>query len=296
MRDALDALDLIVCVDIYRNATGEHADYVLPAAGAFERADVNMPGLGMQYTPNVQYTDAVVPPAYERRHDWWIYEKLAQTMGLPSAFDADETPDMWGRINAMLKSRGHSLADLREAGVIALEHSRPEDLYAQVQTESGLVDCCPPLFASGIERMSNIFEDLKQEPGHQLKLITKRDSYSFNSWYANVAKLKTGEHADNYLYMSPSDAELRQLREGSKIRVSNSFGALETTLKLTDSLRAGVVAMNHGWGQGRSSGMRVAQSHPGVNCNVLLPSGRESFEPLSNQSHMTGIAIEVTEI
>ena len=96
--------------------------------------------------------------------------------------------------------------------------------------------------------------------------------------------------------MSPSDAELRQLREGSKIRVSNSFGALETTLKLTDSLRAGVVAMNHGWGQGRSSGMRVAQSHPGVNCNVLLPSGRESFEPLSNQSHMTGIAIEVTEI
>ena len=296
MRSALDALDLLVCVDIYRNATGEHADYVLPAAGAFERPDVNMPGLGMQHTPNVQYTEAVVSPAYERRHDWWIYEKLAQTMALPSAFDTDEAPDMWGRINAMLKSRGHNLEALKQAGVIALEHTRPEDLYEHVQNEGGLIDCYPALFATGIDRMHEIFQQLQAEPTHQLKLITKRDSYSFNSWYANVTKLKTGEHRDNYLYMSPADAEMRQLREGSAIRVSNQFGELETKIKLSDRLMTGVVAMNHGWGQGNSSGMRVAQAHPGVNCNVLLPSGPDSFEPLSNQSHMTGIAVEVTQI
>ncbi len=37
LREAMESLELLVCVDIYRNATGEYADYLLPAAGAFER-------------------------------------------------------------------------------------------------------------------------------------------------------------------------------------------------------------------------------------------------------------------
>jgi len=31
----------------------------------------------------------------------------------------------------------------------------------------------------------------------------------------------------------------------------------------------------------------------GVNPNVLLPIGRGSYEPLSSQAHMTGIAVSV---
>jgi hypothetical protein len=62
---------------------------------------------------------------------------------------------------------------------------------------------------------------------------------------------------------------------------------------LVDDLRPGVVAMVHGWGNAQSSGMRVAQAHPGVNSNVLLPTGPDSFEALSNQSQMTGIPVHV---
>jgi hypothetical protein len=40
--------------------------------------------------------------------------------------------------------------------------------------------------------------------------------------------------------------------------------------------------------------MRVASNAPGVNCNALLPSGPGSYEPLSNQSHMTGIPVQVS--
>ena len=293
MREALKDLDLIVCVDIYRNATGEYADYVLPATGAFEREDINMVGLGMQYQPSVQFTEAVVPPAYERKPDWWIYETLAKYLGLQSAFDRDDEPDMWSRVNAMLKSRGHTMDELRGVGVIAFERSTPEDIYERVQHEHGLVDCYPALFESGVERMAAIFAELENEPDHLLKLITKRDAYNFNSWYANVEKLKTGKRSDNHLFMHPKDAERRQLEDGARIKISNEFGTIESSIKFTDDLMEGVVAMTHGWGQGKTSGMKVAQANPGANPNALLPSGPGSFEPLSNQSHMTGIPVEV---
>lgn len=61
-RQALEKLDLLIVIDLFRNATGEYAHYLLPSADMLERPDLNICGLGMQYQPYVQYTDAVVPP------------------------------------------------------------------------------------------------------------------------------------------------------------------------------------------------------------------------------------------
>jgi len=293
MREALKGLELLVSVDIYRNATGEYADYVLPAAGAFEREDINIVGLGMQYQPSVQFTEAVVPPAYERKPDWWIWEQLASRLGGRSVFDESAEPNMWSRVDAMLRSRGHSFAELRRDQVIALERSDPDELFARVQHEDELIDCYPPVFSEAIERMGAIFTELDAEPADQLKLISKRDNYTFNSWYANVEKLKARDRDENYLFMHPEDAQRRQIADGERVRVSNTHGVIETPVKFTDTLMRGVVAMTHGGGQGKTSGMKTAQAHPGANCNALLPSGPDSFEPLSNQAHMTGVPVEV---
>lgn len=293
MREALDSLDLLVCVDIYPNATADHADYLLPAAGQFEREDINITGLGLQYQPSVQFTPAVVPPAYERKPDWWIYESLAQSMGFDSLLDQPDH-DVWARIDNMLKSRNHSMAELRKAGVIALERARPDDFYERyIQTDSQRLECFPPEFAEALDRMSNIFDELSAEGPGQLKLISKRDAYNFNSWYANVAKLKKAPRDRNYLYMHPDDAEQRQIADGTQVRVSNEYGELETPVKLTDDLMPGVVAMTHGWGHGGSRALKVAKAAPGSNPNRLLPSGPGSFEPLSNQAHMTGVRVDV---
>jgi anaerobic selenocysteine-containing dehydrogenase len=299
LREAMESLELLICVDIYRNATAEYADYVLPAAGAFEREDINFAGIGLQFEPSVQFTEAVVPPAFERKPDWWIYERLAQAMGFTSALDGvpeGELPDMWGRVNAMLRSRGHDMEALRKAEIIAFERSEPEEFYERfLQRDSQRVDCCPEVFADAITRMEQLFEEEVARPASALKLISKRDAYMFNSWYANVAKLKTKDRDRNYLYMHPEDAQERQIQDGATVRIENETGAgVSAPVKLTDDLMPGVVAMSHGWGQAQSRGMKVASSAPGVNCNVLLPSGPGSFEPLSNQAHMTGIPVSVS--
>ena len=144
--------------------------------------------------------------------------------------------------------------------------------------------------------MHRLFGELQAEPAHQLKLIGKRDAYMINSWYGNLPKLKRNDRDRNYLFMHPDDAAARGVADDAVVRISNRFGAIEAPVRITDTLMPGVVAMTHGWGQGATSGMRVAHDTAGVNCNALLPSGAQAFEPISNQAHMTGIPVEVAAV
>jgi anaerobic selenocysteine-containing dehydrogenase len=81
--------------------------------------------------------------------------------------------------------------------------------------------------------------------------------------------------------------------DGDEATLSNEWGAIDVVVRLDDDLLPGVVSLVHGWGHARTPGMRVAQRDPGVNPNALLPVGPGSFEPLSSQSHMTGIPVEL---
>ena len=296
-RRALESLELLVCTDIYRSPTAELAHYILPAAGAFEREDVNTLGIGLQHQPFVQYTEAVVEPAFERKPEWWIYNKLAQRMGQPSVFDGGEHPDLWGRVNAMLRSSGHSMEELKRDEVIVVAPPEPEAFFDSViQTEDKRVECFPAMLADARGRMEDIFQELAAEPRGQLKLITRRDPFMMNTWYANLPKMKRKGRDTNYLLMHPDDAAARQLREGSLVKVRSPHGERDIELKFDMDMMPGVVAINHGWGHSAAPGMRVARRTAGVNANGLLPSGPGAYEPVSNQAHMTGISVEVMAV
>ncbi|HXX48434.1 MAG TPA: molybdopterin-dependent oxidoreductase [Myxococcota bacterium] len=298
MRAALAKLELLVCIDLYKNATGEYAHWLLPSADMFERADVNITGLGLQHEPWIQFTDAVVEPRAERREEWWIFARLAQALGLRSPLDAGPDPELWGRVDHMLRSRGHSLDEVRAAEpALVFEPLAPGRFYAeQLQTVDGRIECCPPEFAPALARAESIFAELEAEGLAQLKLITRRDLHMHNSWYANVPVMKHGKHDRNRLFVHPDDARARGLADGSKARLWNEHGALELEIAFDAGLLRGVVALTHGWGNRGSTGMRVAARTPGVNANALLPAGEGSFEPLSSQAFMTGVPVELAPL
>ena len=127
----------------------------------------------------------------------------------------------------------------------------------------------------------------------RLRLITKRDRFMHNSWFHNVETLKRGPRGTNRLFMHPADAARLGLTEGQRVRVRSANGVVELPLAFDDGLMPGVVAATHGWGHAAATGMRLAHDRPGVNVNRLLPIGAGSYEPLSNQAHMTGIPVEV---
>ena len=295
LRKAFEQLELLVVIDLYRNATGELAHYALPCTDMLERDDLNVVNIGLSRQPFIQFTPAVVAPKGERRTEWEICHGLLQAMGKPSLFDTDP-PDPWGKWrHMMLKGSGVDLDSLRAdpTQVIVLPAPAPGRFFEdQVQTGDGKVDCCPPIFTHAIERAAAIFEELRDEPS-VLKLITRRDAWMMNSWFRNVERMQRPGRDSNPLFMSSDDAAERGLAEGDAVVVSNESGEIDAVVALDDTLLRGVVSMAHGWGNQRTSGMRVAQEHPGVNCNVLLPSGPGSYEPLSSQAHMTGIRVEV---
>lgn len=296
LRAAFESLDLLVCIDLYRTATGDLADWLLPATDMLERPDVNITGLGLQYEPWIQYTDAVVEPRHERREEWRIFADLAAALGFRGPLDADD-PDaeVWSRIDHMLADRGLSLDEVRAAshGVVFEDGRRPGDFYTEhLQHADGKVDCCPGGFASGIDELARDFAGRSAGAlDGALRLIGRRDSRMHNSWYANVASFKRGARSSNPLEVHPDDAARLGLADGDAVCVRSEWGAVETVVRIDDSVRPGVVAMEHGWG--RQSGMRLASDKPGVNVNRLLPSGPGSFDPLSNQAWMTGIPVQV---
>jgi anaerobic selenocysteine-containing dehydrogenase len=309
IRRALEALDLVVAIDLYRNATAEYADFILPATDPFERSDINITGLGLQPEPWIQFSEPVVEPRGERREEWWILGRIAQAMGLRSPFDAGDAGEgaeagpvidamLWSRIDHMLGSRGISLDDVRaEPHGVVFEPLAPGRFFGeQIQTADGRVDCCPAAFAPALERCESIFESLEAEAPDQLKLITLRDPYMHNSWYANLPRMKRGTRDRNPLHVHPDDAQTRGFAAGDKLRLWNEHGALEAEVVLDDSLMPGVVALTHGWGNARTPGMRVAHETPGINPNVLLPTGPGSFEPLSSQAFMTGVPVDLARL
>jgi len=296
LRRALQGLELIVVMDIYRSVTAELADYVLPATDFLEREDVNSLGLGFQSEPYVQYTPAVVPPQGDRRDDWWILSRLLQAMGKPSLLD-DPQPKPFAAVEAMLQYSGLSLDKLKElpCQTAILPEPNPEDLFRfGVQNDDGLIDCCPEVFRRGHASAERHWQALLAEPKDQLKLITRRTGLMINSWMNNLSVHKKGIHMTNPLWMNPQDAESRGLFGGSEVSVQTDFGQVQAELVLDETLRPGVVAMSHGWGQSKAYGMTTARRFPGVNVNQLAPVGPGSFDVLSNQAHLTGLNVKIT--
>lgn len=303
LRRAFEKLEFVMVIDIYPSATSDYADYVLPATDMYERADINICGLGMQKQPFIQYTDFVVPPKAERRPEWWILREIERAQGFETENreldDYQQAIDELGLFNRFSHMMGQSeltLEDVREEGAVVLNPVEPGKFFSNViQTESGHVDCYPDTFSESIERCAEIFDELKAEETSQLKMISRRTNYMVNSWFHNVKSLKRSGHLNNPLYIHPDDARARNLGEGSTVKVHNEFGEVTTTVTLDDGLKQGTVAMTHGWGyQGRD--MKTASEFSGCNANDLLPSGAGSYEKISNQAFMTGVPVDVAAV
>lgn len=301
LRQACEKLDTMITVDIYRSATAEISDFVLPATDWLERPDINFLGSGLQQIPFVQYTDAMTPPAADRKNEWWILSRIAQVIGVPSSLDDPAQQDCSKALDCLLALRGLSIDHVRrqDGQTVIFPEERRDIIYEWcLQHSDAKIDCCPRSFETAglFERCHTIFRELEQEPPDLLKLVSMRSPYMHNTWFANFERFRRGKHAQNPLNMCASDARARALHNGDAVRVFTDFGSIETQIFINDDLRPGVVAMSHGFGNKRSYGLQVARENPGANYNALMPVGAGTFEPLSYMSWLSGVPVSVENL
>jgi anaerobic selenocysteine-containing dehydrogenase len=191
---------------------------------------------------------------------------------------------------------GLSIEQLRAAGGVALlPEPGPGTSVAQLRLDAP-IECVPDGLRSTLQRGHELFAELQAEPTDGFKLITRRTQHMLNSALQNVEKLKARGADVNPLWMHPDDAARLGLGADDLADVTNAHGTIRTPVRLDPNLRPGVVAMTHGFGNRATVGMPNAQAYPGVNVNLLGPSGPGSFDPVSGMMQLTGIPVAIAAV
>lgn len=319
MGKALEALELLVCIDIVRNETAEFADYILPGTHFAERPDIPFSFLslsGLAPRPWFQYTDRLVDPPGDCRDELWIIHQLAKVCGAPlfgsRAFQfllnagsrLGKTPLLGKYLTPMperflgLVSRLGKQGGLRALRKLphgkALPAIRGNSYLGQrVLTDDAKVHLAAPLFVElAAQRLDSSFASAAAEHG-EYKMITKRERFSHNSWAHNDPAFVKGKRERNYLYIHPRDAEQLGCRDGDSVEVSNDVGSVISIAALSDDLMPGTVALPHGWGHRAAGGLSVANRTSGVNANLLAADGPDRIEPYSGMAQFNGVTVKL---
>jgi len=192
------------------------------------------------------------------------------------------------------RSVGGALRKLRKLphGQLIAPQEPGNFLGQRVLTEDGKVDLAPADFLELANRLDGLFEqELAQ--AHRLKLISKRERYTHNSWTHNIERMVKGDRNTNYIYMHPNDAEQRSLSNGDLAEVETKTAVITLPVRITEDMMPGAVAVPHGWGHQQAEGLNIAKKNAGANVNLLAADGPESVEPISGMAHLTGFSVDV---
>ncbi|MFI6082287.1 molybdopterin oxidoreductase family protein [Streptomyces sp. NPDC051217] len=156
-----------------------------------------------------------------------------------------------------------------------------------LKTRSGRVELLPGPIAADLPRLRAALTEVPAS----LVLVGRRHLRSNNSWMHNVPTLNGGSNSCT-VQVHPADAERLGLADGGQARITTEAGEITIPVEITDTVRAGVVSVPHGWGHDRpGTRMAVAHARPGVNVNQLLDGSRR--DPLSGTSVLNGFPVEL---
>ena len=138
----------------------------------------------------------------------------------------------------------------------------PPECPDRLRTSGRRIRLAPPEIRAEVERLESANGD---DPAFPLRLIGMRELRSHNSWMHNSPLLMRG--GCRRCGSTRTTPRHYGLEDGTAARLESKDGALTVPVKVTDELTPGTVALPHGWGH--RGGWQMANSHGGVNVNLL---------------------------
>jgi anaerobic selenocysteine-containing dehydrogenase len=313
LSEALEKLDFMLSIDIYRNETTRHADIILPGVSPFERNHLDIVFGNLSVRNFIQWSPKVFEPEGEAREEWVILGDLCRAMGLElvpgglrqkildAAPGADKTITPERMADVLIRSGpfgdrfgtnpdGLTLEKVKAAPHgIDLGPMRTGGRGRRVRFAENRIRVAPDVLVADVERLRAA---LRATEPDGLRLIGRRELRTNNSWMHNAPTLMKGTRWCDLL-VNPLDAKRLRLVDGGTAEIASRVATRRVRVQVSDSVMAGVVSLPHGWGHDRDgTALGVAAVNPGVSMNDL--TDEKVAEPIASMSILNGVPVTVT--
>lgn len=227
-RAELARLDFVICVDQFLTDTADTAHLFLPSTTFLEEEDF-LPSYGHLW---MQLMEPVVPPLGEARSDLWIFQQLADRLGLGPGMAG--TPAEWiERLTEPFRAQGISHAALKAAGGRLWPEGTPRVPWADGKFKT----------PSGQFIFPDRFDDdpvlpLPEYPLHLVTLATERAT--------NSQILEARQQEEAVARVHPHAARAAGLTDGDRATLVSPHGRLPVRIRLDPGTRPDTVLVTKG--------------------------------------------------
>jgi anaerobic selenocysteine-containing dehydrogenase len=272
-RKALEKLDLLVVLDLFRSATASHADYVFGVRHPFERVDVSKLMDSNYPFPFGQYTPALLDGPQDTIEEWEVFWELAMRLGIPlriGSLTTEAKPSTDELLDAMNRHARLPLDELRQ---------HPSGIaFAERHTAAGgvvpnMIGHPDKKMAAGHPDLLAELREVRAEPVVQgggyapeeefgFRMITYRMKEVYCTQGQNLPSLAS-KRSYNPVLMNPTAMAGLGLADGDAVWVENEHGQVEGFVERSDDVAPHTIAFAFGWGNpddprpGREKGSNV---------------------------------------
>jgi trimethylamine-N-oxide reductase (cytochrome c) len=300
MKQAFQKLECVVTVDINWTATCRFSDIVLPACTTFERNDIDV--YGSYANRGVLAMQKMVEPLFDSLSDFDIFTRFAKIMGKETEYTRGMSEFDWIKnLYNDCKADNAGKFDMPnfdtfwKQGYVHFGEGLPWTRHADFRddpemnplgTPSGLIE----IFSRKIAQFN--YDDC---PGHPTWIEKSERSHGgpgsdkYPMWMQSCHPDKrlhsqmceSQQYRETYtvqgrepVYLNPTDAKQRGIKDGDVVRVFNDRGQLLAGAVVSDSFPSGVIRIHEGawYGPVGKDGSKQGGSEIGALCSYGDPN------------------------
>lgn len=306
--EALKALDLVVCIDVYLSDSAHFADIILPESTYLERDEQflakNSKNPGYQVRQKVVETIGNTKPVYQ------IFKELAEKMELGWAFPYEDMKDY--RFKQAF-NHPEAMAEILDKGLVSYgipllardkesvakfieKYPKAKDFVdedfefskvLECKTQSGKIELFDEVLEATCGRGGLSFHDPKMKQDDEFYFIQGKVAVHTNGHTANVPWLSE-LMSNNAVWINEQVAQKMGLKKNDRIKITSKVGEQIANVLPTAGIREDTLFGYFGFGHLSPSQKR--SFNKGVNASSLL---EHSISPVCGTNvHTIGVKIE----
>ncbi|MCB1616680.1 MAG: molybdopterin-dependent oxidoreductase [Pseudomonadales bacterium] len=285
MLEALENVELCVCIDGRETETASLADYFLPATYGLEKTDMTVFNDFFWGKPFHQIASPVVAAPADATDEHRYLMALANRLGITMTYNDIEIDTANPPADIALLTRMFP-AGMTKIDMTDLAAHAGGKLYSQylaldvIPAMEGMDDklrFMPEGVAEEFEQLASSLHDAVES---RYLLICRRNPHVYNSMCHEFPSAPK----NNPAWLHPEDIASEGFSDSDVITVRSAHGEIQATVKADHTLRRGVLALTHGFG-GKSGGVSV---------NRLL-NARETTDNYAKIPQMSAVPVQLTK-